>query len=63
MVKDSQGRFPGNPLWGDGWGWSFFGADDRTKPVTTDYRADCLGCHEPARATDLIYSRAYPVLQ
>ena len=21
MVKDSKGRFPGNDLWGDGWGW------------------------------------------
>lgn len=62
MVKDETGRFPGNPLWGDGWGWSFFTADDNSRSVTTDYRNDCLGCHEPARASDLIYSYAYPVL-
>jgi hypothetical protein len=63
MVKDRKGRFPGNPLWGDGWGWAFFNADDPVNSVTTDYTADCLGCHEPARATDLIYDYAYPVLK
>jgi len=21
MIKDEKGRYPGNPLWGDGWGW------------------------------------------
>ena len=62
MVKDTKGRFPNNPLWGDGWGWSFFNADDRARTVSTDYRADCLGCHEPARSTDLVYDYAYPVL-
>jgi len=63
MVKDDKGRFPGNPLWGDGWGWSFFAANDTARATTTDYRNDCLGCHEPARATGLIYSYAYPVLR
>ena len=24
MIKDSKGRFPGNDLWGDGWGWALF---------------------------------------
>ena len=28
MVKDSQNRFPDNPLWGDGWGWAYFDASD-----------------------------------
>jgi hypothetical protein len=27
MVRDSKGTHPGNPLWGDGWGWSWFNAD------------------------------------
>ena len=63
MVKDAKGRFPGNPLWGDGWGWSFFTADDPIKTVSTDYQADCLACHEPVRASDLIYVQAYPVLR
>jgi hypothetical protein len=22
MIKDDKGRYPGNPLWGDGWGWA-----------------------------------------
>lgn len=63
MVKDTEGRFPGNPLWGDGWGWSFFTADDRVQTATNDYEADCLACHEPVRATDLVYDYAYPVLK
>jgi hypothetical protein len=29
MVKGNVGRFPGNKLWGDGWGWSWF---DGTNP-------------------------------
>ena len=63
MVKDAKGRFPGNPLWGDGWGWAFFNADDRARTVTEDYQAECLACHEPARPTDLVYDYAYPVLR
>lgn len=63
MVKDTKGRFPDNALWGDGWGWSFFAADSRTKTASTDYKADCLACHEPVRANDLVYDYAYPVLK
>lgn len=62
MVKDAEGRFPDNPLWGDGWGWSFFAADDTQSTQSTDYVADCLSCHEPVRSSDLVYSYAYPVL-
>src|SRR3954447_23467620 len=63
MVKDSVGRFPGNKLWGNGWGWSWF---DAATPVTTtskDFRTDCLGCHIPAKATDWIYVSGYPGLK
>ncbi len=63
MVKDTKGRFPENKNWGDGWGWSFFNADNRTEAVTEDYKAECLACHEPARASDLLYDYAYPVLK
>ena len=63
MIKDDKGRFPDNPLWGDGWGWALFAADDSTNPVTKDYAADCLGCHEPVRASDLVYVQGYPVLK
>lgn len=63
MVKDTQGRFAGSPLWGDGWGWSFFKAENTERTVSTDYKADCLGCHEPARASDIVYDDAYPVLR
>src|SRR4029077_8749559 len=31
MVKDSVCRFPGNKLWGDGWGWSWFDATNPRK--------------------------------
>ncbi len=72
LVRDTKGRFKDSPLWGDGWGWSFFNADDRVKTISTDYRVDCIPCHVPAK--DLaprnakkddkwIYTLGYPVLQ
>ena len=62
MIKDEKNRYPNNPLWGDGWGWALFKADVPDKQVATDYRKDCLGCHIPARSTDWIYVKGYPVL-
>ena len=41
MIKDAKGRFPGNDLWGDGWGWALFEAKDPKKNVATDYTTDC----------------------
>jgi hypothetical protein len=63
MVKDSKETHPGNPLWGDGWGWSWFDADEPLKTTSTDYHTDCQGCHVPAKATDWIYVNGYPVLR
>ena len=63
MVKDTEGRYPDNALWGDGWGWGFFGADNPQTLVTTDYKEECIACHVPAEDTDWIYTRGYPVLQ
>ncbi len=60
MVKDTQQRFGTNPLWGDGWGWVLFGPDGQAK--TTNYKAECLGCHIPAKSSDWIYTHGYPVL-
>lgn len=62
LVKDAKGRFPGNPLWGNGWGWALFKADAPAKQVASDFKKDCLGCHVPAKATDWIYVQGYPVL-
>jgi hypothetical protein len=62
LVKDEKGRYPGNPLWGDGWGWALYKSDAPDKQVATDYKKDCLGCHVPAKETDWIYVRGYPVL-
>jgi hypothetical protein len=62
MIKDEKGRYPGNPLWGDGWGWALFKSDAPDKQVATDYKKDCLGCHIPAKATDWVYVQGYPVL-
>ncbi len=62
MVKDSKGRFPKNPNWGDGWGWALVKTDDTTKNVSTDYKKDCLGCHVPAKQTDWIYVEGMPTL-
>ncbi|MCK0069984.1 cytochrome P460 family protein [Kordiimonas laminariae] len=63
MIKDGKGRFAENPLWGEGWGWAFFGADNTEKTQSTNYQEDCMACHEPARKTDFIYTDAYPVLK
>jgi hypothetical protein len=62
MIKDAKGRYPGNPLWGDGWGWALFKSDSPDKQVATDYKKDCLGCHIPAKSTDWVYVQGYPVL-
>ncbi len=64
MVKDSTGKFESiNRLWGEGWGWAYFGADDNAKTTTTDYESECLGCHVPAEANDWIYTEGYPILR
>jgi hypothetical protein len=63
MVRDTRGSHPGNKLWGDGWGWSWFDAPNPTKTTSTDYKTDCLTCHIPAKATDWIYIQGYPVLK
>lgn len=63
MVKDSKNSHPGNPLWGDGWGWSWFDADKPLKTTSTDYKSDCQGCHVPAQSTDWIYVSGYPALR
>jgi Cytochrome P460 len=63
MVKDSKGRYPGNALWGDGWGWAWFDAGDPLKTTSTDYKTDCLSCHVPAQASDWIYLQGYPSLK
>ncbi len=62
MFKDEKGRYPGNPLWGDGWGWALYKSDAPNKQVATDYKKDCLGCHVPAQATDWVYVQGYPGL-
>lgn len=63
MVRDSRNTHPGNPLWGDGWGWSWFDVGNPLKTTSTNFRTDCLGCHVPAKATDWTYVSGYPVLR
>jgi cytochrome c len=63
MIKDSKGRFPGNDLWGDGWGWGLFMENEPARNVATDYRTDCKTCHVPAKADDWLYIRGYPLLR
>jgi len=62
MIKDSEGRFPNNANWGDGWGWALFKPDDKLKNVSRNYKSDCLACHVPAKSNDWIYTEAYPAL-
>jgi hypothetical protein len=63
MIKDAKGRFPDNDLWGDGWGWALFMADQPALNVATDYSTDCRTCHIPAKKDDWIYIRGYPALK
>jgi hypothetical protein len=62
MVKDAEGRFANNPVWGDGWGWALFKPDKPEENVASNYQTDCLGCHIPAKDNDWVYTEAYPVL-
>jgi hypothetical protein len=62
MIKDTNNRFSDNPVWGDGWGWALFKPNELNKNLASDYKADCLGCHVPAKEKDWIYTEAYPVL-
>lgn len=64
MVKDQANQYAGtSPLWGDGWGWAFYEGGETKKTVTTDYKQDCLACHEPVRHQDLTYVQGYPILK
>ena len=63
MIKDAKGRFPDHGLWGNGWGWALFNADDPSTTVTEDYEAECLACHIPAEENDWIYTYGYPALR
>jgi len=75
MVRDRSGHHGTNEVWGDGWGWSWFDADNtsvasRNLPMkdgvirpTFDYKANCKGCHAPAVATEWIYVEGYPPLK
>ncbi len=72
LVRDTKGRFKNSPLWGDGWGWSFFNADDRVNTISKDYKVDCIPCHVPAKELaprnaqkddKWIFSFGYPVLR
>jgi hypothetical protein len=62
LVKDSKNSHPGNKLWGNGWGWSWFDDANPSKTTSTDYKQDCLP-RQPARATDWIYVQGYPALK
>ena len=63
LIKDRIGRFPGHPLWGDGWGWALFEAADPSKTVTENYKEDCVGCHQPPAENDWVYLQGYPALK
>ena len=72
LVRDTKGRHKDSPLWGDGWGWSLFNADDPKHTVSKNYKTDCIPCHTPAKQLaprnakkddKWIYTLGYPVLQ
>ncbi len=63
MVKDAGKHFPGNPNWGDGWGWAIFTPADLKKNISANYKKDCINCHETAKETDRVFIQGYPTLR
>lgn len=63
MVKDGSGKLGPGPRFGDGWGWAFYEGQEKKRTATTDYKNDCLTCHERARASDLLYLQGYSLLR
>jgi len=63
MLRDSNGRYAGNKLWGEGWVWSWFDAANPLKTTSTDFKADCQACHVPAQSTEWVYASGYPPLR
>ncbi len=63
MKRDDKDSHPGNKLWGDGWGWSWFDSDNPSKTTSTDYKTNCQPCHVPAKASDWIYVSGYAPLK
>lgn len=63
LIKDQKGRFPNHQNWGEGWGWALFNAGATETNASTNFGANCLGCHVPAQKTDWIYVQGYPQLR
>ena len=72
LVRDTKGRYKDSKLWGKGWGWSLFNADDSVHTVTKNFEIECVPCHLPAKQLapadtveedTWIYMFGYPVLQ
>ncbi len=63
MIKDQHNRFEDNPNWGEGWGWALFKSEDPKKNASSNYAADCLGCHVPAEGNDWVFVEGYPTLK
>ncbi|WP_284735509.1 cytochrome P460 family protein [Dongia deserti] len=64
MVRDEANKYAGaSPLWGEGWGWAFYDGTEKVKTVSTDYKQDCLGCHEPVRNQNFLHFQGYPILK
>lgn len=72
LVRDTKGRYKDSKLWGKGWGWSLFNADDPVHTVSKNFQAECVPCHLPAKQLapansveedKWIYTFGYPVLQ
>jgi hypothetical protein len=63
MVKDGAGKLGSGLRFGDGGGWASYEGTEMKRTVTTNYKNDCLGCHEPVRGQDLLYIQGYPLLR
>lgn len=62
MIKDTEGRFEGNKIWGKGWGWALYKVKKPEKNTTKSFRRECIGCHIPAKDTEYINIHSYAAL-
>ncbi len=59
MIRDHRHRFPGHPLWAEGWGWSWVDASRPSRGTSTSFAADCRSCHAAVQGTRWVHVADY----
>lgn len=59
MIRDRQGRFPGNPHWTQGWGWAWIDARRPDRMTDQTFANSCQACHQAVSATRWVHVAEY----